>query len=282
MISSLPRLISEARASACVSIYSRMFVSLPFRTVMAKAQWSSNVLFVALILPVAYPEATTRSPCAMNSGGSGYEVSTVSLAFCSTSANPACPRCVPASGQFWPGMIHSIFSADNASKPFLSRRPSAARKSFTVWTFSCVLIEISPFPLHRIAPVEICDHDSSVELDQVLKDQLTPAISARLHKQSTFRKPAKFDRRETEIFRKRTNLRCGAVIVARQEHDSPATVYGRILVKDGSDQMIEALGQSCASEGLRDELGGRLSPQFLRGHAVGIGHIDDGLSLPGP
>src|ERR1700680_251389 len=62
--------------------------------------------------------------------------------------------------------------------------------------------------------IEICDHDSSVELDQVLKDQLTPAIFARLHKQSTFRKPAKFDRRETEIFRKRTNLRCCAVIVA--------------------------------------------------------------------
>jgi len=45
-----------------------------------------------------------------------------------------------------------------------------------------------------------CDHNSSVELDQVLKDQLTPAISACLHKQSAFRKPAKFDRRETEIF----------------------------------------------------------------------------------
>jgi hypothetical protein len=28
--------------------------------------------------------------------------------------------------------------------------------------------------------IEICDHDSSVELDQVLKNQLTPAISARL------------------------------------------------------------------------------------------------------
>ncbi|HET7161093.1 MAG TPA: hypothetical protein VFI32_00270 [Rhodanobacteraceae bacterium] len=41
-------------------------------------------------------------------------------------------------------------------------------------------------------------------------------------------KAAKFDRRETEIFRKRTNLRGGAVIVARQEHDSPATVYGRV------------------------------------------------------
>ncbi len=28
--------VSEARASACVSIYSRTFVNLPFRTVMAK------------------------------------------------------------------------------------------------------------------------------------------------------------------------------------------------------------------------------------------------------
>src|ERR1700736_3320353 len=128
--------------------------------------------------------------------------------------------------------------------------------------------------------IEICAHDSSVELDQVLKDQLPPAISARLHKQSTFREPAKFDRRETEIFRKRTNLRCGAVIVARQEHDSPAPMYGRILVKDGSDQMVEALDQSCASKSLRDDLGRRLSPQFLRGHTVGIGHIDDGLSHP--
>src|SRR5476649_1869282 len=120
-----------------------------------------------------------------------------------------------------------------------------------------------------------------VELDQVLKDKLTPAISARLHKQSTVRKPAKFDRRETEIFRKRTNLRCSVVIIARQEHDSPATLYGWVLTKDGSAQMIEAPNQSCTREGLRDDLGRRLSSQFLRGNAVGIGHIDDGLSLPG-
>lgn len=32
-----------------------------------------------------------------------------------------------------------------------------------------------------------------------------------------------------------TNLRCCAVIVARQEHDSPATMYGRIFVRDGSN-----------------------------------------------
>src|ERR1700676_5535315 len=57
-------------------------------------------------------------------------------------------------------------------------------------------------------------------------------------------------------------------------------MYGRILVKDGSAQMVEAPNQSCTSEGLRDDLGRRLSSQFLRGHAVGIGNIDDSLPLP--
>ena len=52
--------ICEARASACVSMYSRMLVSLPSRTVMAKIQSSSHVLFVALISPLAKP--TTMPP----------------------------------------------------------------------------------------------------------------------------------------------------------------------------------------------------------------------------
>src|SRR5207244_13542306 len=94
-------------------------------------------------------------------------------------------------------------------------------------------------------------------------------------------KAAKFDRRETEIFRKLTNLLCSTVIVARQEQNSPAPLYGRILVQDGSDQMVEAFDKSCAGQGLRDELGRRLSAQFFRGHAVGIGHVDDRLPLPG-
>ena len=54
--------ISEARARACVSIYSWMFVTLPSRTVMSKTQSSLNGLFVALILPVATPTTRTRSP----------------------------------------------------------------------------------------------------------------------------------------------------------------------------------------------------------------------------
>ena len=64
--------ISEARARACVSIYSLMLSTLPFRTVMSKTHWSLYGLFVALIFPVAKPMTRTRSPCAMNSGGSGY------------------------------------------------------------------------------------------------------------------------------------------------------------------------------------------------------------------
>src|SRR5580692_7360065 len=96
--------ICEARASACVSMYSRMLVSLPSRTVMAKIQSSSNGLFVALTFPVAKPTTSTRSPCATNSRGS-VDVSIDLEAVSNKSASPACPRCVPASGQSLPGMI---------------------------------------------------------------------------------------------------------------------------------------------------------------------------------
>jgi hypothetical protein len=68
-------------------------------------------------------------------------------------------------------------------------------------------------------------------LDYADKGQLTLAIPTRVHEQPTFQKPAKFDRRETEVFRKLTNLRYRAVIVARQEHDSLATMCGWILVR---------------------------------------------------
>src|SRR5690554_1157900 len=45
--------------------------------------------------------------------------------------------------------------------------------------------------------------------------------------------------------------------------------------------MIEPLNQSSTSESLRDGLGRRLPSQFLRRHTVGIGHVNDDLSLPG-
>jgi hypothetical protein len=40
-------------------------------------------------------------------------------------------------------------------------------------------------------------------------------------------------------------------------------MYGWVLAEDGGGQMVEALDQSSAGEGLRDDLGGRLSSQFV-------------------
>src|SRR5579862_1361917 len=99
---------------------------------------------------------------------------------------------------------------------------------------------LSPRPIAWVV-LSVSLSCSSVELDQILEDQPTPTISARLHEQSAFRKPAKFDRRETKTFCELTDLRCSVFIVARKEHDSPATPYRRILVKDRGDQMVEAL-----------------------------------------
>ena len=69
---------------------------------------------------------------------------------------------------------------------------------------------------------------------------MTPTISARLHKQSTFRKPAKSDRRETEMFREFTNLRCSVFIVAGEEHDSPANGDRPIAIQQAWLQDVTA------------------------------------------
>src|SRR3979411_877518 len=95
-------------------------------------------------------------------------------------------------------MIHSISSADNASKPCLSRRPSAARKFFTIWTFFSMLIEISPFPSHHVCPIEsdvsepflLGPNDTVADrllllLEQILEDELTPGAAACVHQRAT-------------------------------------------------------------------------------------------------
>ena len=51
------------------------------------------------------------------------------------------------SGQSSPGTIHSMSSATSASRPSLSPRPIAAKKSFTVCTFRSMLIDASPLSL---------------------------------------------------------------------------------------------------------------------------------------
>src|SRR3546814_9770133 len=84
---------------------------------------------------------------------------------------------------------------------------------------------------------------------------------------------------------------CTFVFSSRRRHTRCALVTGvqtcalpilchRVRVEDGSDQMVEALDQPAAGEGLANHLGGRLSAQLLIRNAVGVGHIDDDLPLP--
>src|SRR3546814_19538049 len=87
-----------------------------------------------------------------------------------------------------------------------------------------------------------------------------PAIPVRLHKQATFRKPAKVDRREAELIRKRPDFLGSSLVIARQENDSPAPMCHRVLVEDGSDQMVEARSEERRvgkSVSVSVDLGGR-------------------------
>src|SRR5258708_32274582 len=95
-------------------------------------------------------------------------------------------------------------------------------------------------------------HRSRLLLEQVLEDQRPPALVPRVNKRTTLFELPEIDGCETELFGEGLYQRCGTFVVARQEHDSPATMYGRILVKDGSDQMVEALNQTCTSDGRSD------------------------------
>lgn len=83
---------------------------------------------------------------------------------------------------------------------------------------------------------------------------------------------------ESRGFPQTPHLCDGTVVVAHQEDDPPAAMHGRVLLQDASDQVVEALDQPRTGEGLRDSLRKRLSAQLLRGHAIGIGHVDDGLA----
>jgi len=88
--------ICEARASACVSIYSRIFVTLPFRTVMAKTQWSSNVLFVALIFPSRRRRPEPGLPALRIRGALGMSFPPLRTP---SEAHPPIPRARGACGQ---------------------------------------------------------------------------------------------------------------------------------------------------------------------------------------
>src|SRR5580658_2628089 len=109
-------------------------------------------------------------------------------------------------------MIHSISSADNASRPCISPRPIPAKKSFTIWTFFSMLIEISPFSLHqsvsdlfgRFGIVLLGPNHTVVDrllllLEQIPEDELTPSAAACVHQRATVVELSRLDGCEPEF-----------------------------------------------------------------------------------
>src|SRR5580693_8516258 len=176
-------------------------------------------------------------------------------------------------------MIHSISSADNASEPCLSRRPSAARKFFTIWTFFSMLIEISPFPIHRIVsdlvgrfgivlllPNHTVADRLLLLLEQILEDEPTPSLAACVHQRATLVELSQLDGCESELFGQIRHGSGRVLVVARQKDDPVAALDDRIGSQGGRNQVIEAFHDLSAGEGLRDEGGGRETVQLLRGN----------------
>src|SRR6202171_3915998 len=269
-----------------------MFVSLPLRTVMAKTQWASNVLFVALILPVAKPTTTTRSPCAMNSGGSGYEVSTVSLAFCSTSANPACPRCVPAERPVLarndPLNIFGrqrqqtlLIAAAECRKKILHNLDilfDAHRNlSFSLTSVSDL---IGGFGTILLGPNHTVDGRLPLLLEQILEDELTPRAAACVHQCATLVELSQLDGREPEFFGQIRHGSDRVLVVARQKDDPMAPLDDWIGRQGGRTQVIKTFHELSAGEGLRGEGGGRETAQLFRENSKRVRRVDDRLAFP--
>src|SRR5450755_1618574 len=190
-------------------------------------------------------------------------------------------------------MIHSISSADNASKPCLSRRPSAARKFFTTWTFFSMLIEISLlFPYTKcvrsnrtfgtifLGPNHTVVDRLLLFLEQILKDELTPSAAACVHQRATLVELSQLDGCEPESFGQIRHGSDGVLVVARQKDDPMAPLDDRIGRQDGRNQVIKTLHQLGAGERLRNECGGRETVQFLRWDWKRVHRVDDRLAFP--
>src|ERR1700733_13948704 len=176
-------------------------------------------------------------------------------------------------------MIHSISSADNASKPCLSRRPSAARKFFTIWAFFSMLIEISPFLLfpyikcvrsnRTFGTIFLGPNHTVVDrlllfLEQILEDEPTPSAAACVHQRATLVELSQLDGCEPKFFGQIRHGSDGVLVVARQKDDPMAPLDDRIGRQDGCNQVVKTFHDLSAAEGLRNEGGGQETVQLLR------------------
>src|SRR5580704_8820231 len=143
----------------------------------------------------------------------------------------------------------------------------------------CPLIEISPFPLRRIASdlvgrfgiVLLGQNHTVVDrllllLEQILEDELTPSAAACVHQRATLVELSQLDGSEPELFGQGRHGSGRVLVVARQKDDPVAALDDRIGSQGGRNQVIETFYELGAGERLRDEGGGQEAVQLLKGN----------------
>src|SRR6202451_1997543 len=219
---------------------------------MAKTQWSSNFLFVALILPVAKPTTKTRSPCAMNSGGSGYEVSTVSLAFCKQILH----SCVPAvrAGQR-PVLARNdplnifgrqrqqtlLIAAAKCCKEILHNLDILfdAHRNLSFSLTSSVSELIGRFGTILLGPNHTVADRLLLLLEQILEDEATPSLAACVHQRATLVELSQLDGCEPKFFGQIRHGSDSVLVIARQKDDPVAALDDRVGGQCGRHQAVK-------------------------------------------
>src|ERR1700722_4893897 len=156
-----------------------------------------------------------------------------------------------------------------------------------------MLIEISPFPLHRIASGLIgrCEilmlgaKHTVVDpflllLEQILEDELTPSAAACVHQRATLVELSQLDGCEPELFGQIRYGRDRVLVIARQKDDPMAPFDDRVGSQNGFTQVIETFHELGAGERLRDEGGGQEAAQLFRGNSKRVHRVDDRLAFP--
>src|SRR6202047_3410292 len=141
----------------------------------------------------------------------------------------------------------------------------------------CPLIEISPFPLRRIASdlvgrfgiVLLGPNHAGVDrilllLEQILKDELTPSAAACVHQRATLVELSQLDGCEPELFGQIRHGSDRVLVVARQKDDPMAPLDDWIGSQGGRNQVIKTFHELSAGERLRNEGGGQETVQLLR------------------
>ena len=166
------------------------------------------------------------------------------------------------------------------------------QKCFTTWTFSCVLIDISPFnhigscSANRTILESLYSGHSTPWinycccLNKSWGDESTPSAVACLHQRGALVEISQLHGCEPPLFGQIRHGSDRALVVARQKDDPAAALDDLVGSQGGRNQVIKTFHQLRACERLRNEDRGREAIQFFEGNAERVCRIDDRLAFP--